>query len=99
MSKTFEHGNHVCALYATPEEHFAIASAYVADGLRRGERCFYVGASPTVLAQFRAALSGVGIDANEMAKNGSLLEATHAEAHLLEGCFETERMLAVLNER
>ena len=98
MPNVFKQGEHICALYRTKEEQLAVAAEYVADGLRLGERAFYVGATRAALARFRAALRAVGIDAAAMARRGALIEATHAEAHLENGCFDCERMLRLLND-
>jgi hypothetical protein len=40
-------GQHICAVYETPEEQIAIAAEYLADGLRAGERAFYVAENDT----------------------------------------------------
>ena len=98
MSTVFRQGDHICALYETEDEQLAIATEYLADGLRRGERCFYVAASRAALSRFRAALIAIGIDAQAMVKRRALIEATNAEAHLVDGRFDTERMLVLLNE-
>ena len=98
MLKAFEQGNHICALYGTEEEQLATAVPFVADGLRRGEQCLYVGASPLALERFRRALDDAGVDAAGMVARGALLAVTHAEAHLLGGSFDSERMLRSLND-
>ena len=58
----FKPGDHVCALYDTLEEQIAVATAYVADGLSRGERCLYVADSPTALYMFCESLDRAGVD-------------------------------------
>ena len=42
MGNAFRQGEHICALYQTEEEQIAVAAEYLADGLRAGERVFYV---------------------------------------------------------
>jgi len=49
MSKEFAQGDHICAFYESEEELLAIAAVYVADGLRKDERCLFVGRSADVL--------------------------------------------------
>ena len=98
MSKAFAQGDHICALYETEAEQLAVAAAYVADGLRNGERCLFVAKSADVLVRFRAALTGCGIDADGMASRGALVEGTNADVHLATGRFDSERMLRLLNE-
>ena len=98
MANTFRQGEHICALYETEDEQIAVAAEYLADGLRSGERAFYIAESDAALGRFRAALNRLGINAAAMAKRGSLVEATHDEAHLADGYFDSERMLGLLNE-
>ena len=98
MASEFRQGDHVCALYTTEQEHFRIAAAYVREGLRNGEQCLYVGSSDATLQRFNAALKRLGVDAGAMMKRGALIEATHANAHLVDGYFDCERMLGVLND-
>jgi hypothetical protein len=50
------------------------------------------------LKRFRAALTDAGIDAADAARQGALVESTHADAHLAGGCFDCERMLNLLND-
>jgi DcmR-like sensory protein len=97
MSNPFKQGDHICALYETEEEQITIASDYLADGLRRGERCLYVAESRAALERFHAALTRLGIDVPAMLRRGALIEATHADAHLLDGRFDSERMMGFLN--
>ena len=92
------HGDHICALYESDEEQVAIASEYVAEGLRAGDRCLYVGASRAALECVRLALRALGIDVAAMLDRRALVEGTHAEAHLAGGRFDCERMLALLDD-
>lgn len=91
-------GDHICALFETEEEQLAIAAGYVADGLRRGERCLYVAASTPALKRFRDVLEALGFDTASAVKRGALVEATSADAHLAGGRFDSERMMGMLNE-
>jgi MEDS: MEthanogen/methylotroph, DcmR Sensory domain len=96
--RPFLHGNHICALYDTPEEQVAIAVQYVADGLRLRERCLYVADSEQALDEFCLALSAAGVSATEAVDTGALLLLTTRAAHLMDGHFDCERMLAMLND-
>ena len=82
----------------TEDEQIAVAVEYLADGLRAGERVLYVAESDAALNRFRAALNRPGINVPIMVKRGALVESTHAEAHLADGRFDSERMLRFLNE-
>jgi hypothetical protein len=94
----FRQGEHICALFETEVEQVTMAAEYLADGLRRGERAFYVGRSADALDRFRDALRACGIDVDAMIESGALAQATNAEAHLVDGCFDSERMMSMLNE-
>jgi len=75
-----------------------MASEYLADGLRRGERCIYCARSPAALEHLRGALAATGIDVDRMIKDGALIEMTHADAYLVDGCFDTDRLLGLLDK-
>jgi two-component system, chemotaxis family, sensor kinase Cph1 len=94
----FKHGDHVCSLYDTQEEQIAVAAAYVAEGLNRGERCLYVADSPTALYLFCESLDRFGVDSRGAVDKGALLLATKHEAHLIDGRFDCERMLRLLGD-
>ena len=98
MTAEYRQGEHICSLYETEEEQLAVAADYLADGLRTGERVLYVAESEEALGRFRAALKAVGIDAAARARRSALVESTHAEAHLANGSFDSERMLDLLNK-
>jgi hypothetical protein len=98
MANGVKQGDHICALFETEEEQLAIAAGYVADGLRRGERCLYVTASTAGLQRFREVLEALGVDTAAALKRGALVQATSAEAHLAGGQFDPERMMGLLNE-
>ena len=98
MSNLFKQGEHICVLYDTEEEQLSIAADYLADGLRGGERCLYVGRSVESLTGFRAALRRLGIHADVAVKRGALVLAVSADAHLIDGRFDCERMLRLLND-
>src|SRR5262245_10213946 len=98
MRNSFKQGEHICSLYETEEEQLSMAAEYMADGLRRGERCLYVGESIEALEQFRIALRRFAVDAGTMIGQGALILSTNAEAHLVDGHFDSERMLGLLNQ-
>jgi len=98
MPNEFKQGEHICLVYETADEQRSVAARYLADGLQRGERCLYVAESRAALEQFRISLRDEGIDAEAFAGSGALVERTSHEVHLLDGTFDCERMLHVLNE-
>jgi len=93
----FRHGDHVCAVYDTPEEQVRVAAHFIADGLRSGERCLFAGYSAQALIDFCERLKAEGIDAHHERDRGALLLLTKEQAHLIDGVFDSERMLTMLN--
>ena len=98
MAHAFRQGDHICSIYDTEEEQLTTAAAYMADGIVRGERCLYIGATRAALQRFDAALQAAGLDAAALIERGVLIEVTHAEAHLIGGRFDCERMLALIDD-
>src|SRR3954469_6773988 len=41
-----EPGAHVCLPYVSADDHESAVTAFVRGGLRRGERCLYIGSEP-----------------------------------------------------
>jgi hypothetical protein len=98
MANAYRQGEHICTLFDTEDEHVAVAAEYLAHGLRQGRRCFYVAASKHAHARLRQALSRLGVDVPNAIKTKALLEGVHADVHLADGHFDTERMLRLLND-
>ncbi|HUF69194.1 MAG TPA: MEDS domain-containing protein [Longimicrobiales bacterium] len=94
----FQQGQHICAVYDTRDEQLAVAAAYLADGLRIGERCLYATDSLPGLADFRSRLRALGVDAGNEERRRALVLLTSEQAHLRDGQFDCERMLRMLND-
>jgi hypothetical protein len=98
MKNAFKQCEHICNVYETEEEQLATAAEYLSDGLRAGERVFYVASSADALNRFNRVLKEAGINVEAMLKRGALVQATHADAHLVDNRFDSERMLRLLND-
>ena len=98
MPNVFKRGEHICVLYDTEDEQLNVAAEYLADGLRTGQRAFYVAESRTALTRFRGALTELGVQVIRAESRRALVLRTHAEAHLVDGQFDSERMLRLLND-
>lgn len=94
----FKQGDHVCAFYESESEQLDVATAYVVEGLRRGERCLYVADSLAAIGRFCARLDAAGVDSRDAVERGALLLKTKAQAHLTDGFFDCERMLRLLDD-
>lgn len=95
--RSYQQGDHICTVYDTPDEQISVAAQYIADGLRDGERCLYVAQPHEALNRFRGALTELGIDVPAAEADKSLLLMITGAAHLVDGRFDSERMLAMLN--
>ena len=94
----YQQGQHICAIYDTREEQVAVAAAYIADGLRKRERCLYVAESRRDLELFRERLKFEGVDVGAVQEARALVMLTTDRAHLVDGRFDCERMLTMLND-
>ncbi len=93
---SYKEGDHVCTLFASPEEQLQAAVEYIRGGLARGERCLYVCCEHT-LDDFRAALKMAGIDVESEEARGALVLLTKHQGHLNGGSFDPDRMIEMLH--
>ena len=88
-------GDHLCWLYETEEEHRAVITPFLRQGLERGEKVLYiVDAHPaeTVLAYLRED----GLEVEPYLARGQLCILTSADTYLREGVFDRDAMVARL---
>lgn len=90
-------GDHVCAVYSTPAELTRVVAAFLAEGLRAGERSWYVGAEHE-MASVQAALGESGIDAAAASSRGALKLLSGAGAYVVRGAFDPEVTLGIFND-
>ena len=64
-------GDHIGHFYRGSDQRFSVLGPYVAEGLRRGERCVVI-SSPDTEDQLRAWLSEKGLSADDACKEGRL---------------------------
>lgn len=93
------HGDHICCLFDTDQEHLDVAARYIADGLHQREHCLYCGWSAEVLRGFRERLAREGVDVDAMVNAGALTLATSTDLHLAGGRFDAEGMLRLLSDK
>jgi two-component system NarL family sensor kinase len=85
--------DHLCAIYESSEERFAVAIPFIRTGLDRGERCIYV-ADDDGEAVVREALAAEGIDVERAIATGRLVLGAPEDSYLRRGSFDAESMLA-----
>jgi hypothetical protein len=92
-----ERSCHACAFFRSPEEEEQVLLPFVKEGYGRGERSFQV-----VDASHRAArlkqLTDAGIDVAKAGATGQLEVRGWEQAYLRGGCFDQNKMLALIEE-
>jgi hypothetical protein len=90
---TMHHGDHACVIYSASTELTSVVTAYLYEGLRAGERCWYAGFSASELSGVRTALETMNVAVADAEARGALRLATADEIYLPDGTFNSERML------
>src|SRR3977135_1197696 len=85
------HHDHLCSIYESSEEHFAVAIPFIRIGLDRGEKCIYIADDGTE-ADVRDAMYAGGIDAERTIASGSLVLEKKENAYLKNGSFDPDWM-------
>src|SRR5436189_786999 len=83
--------DHLCSIYESPEDRFAVAIPFIRIGLDRGEKCIYI-ADDGRGAVVQTAMRAEGIDVERAVATNSLVLATKEDAFLKHGAFDPERM-------
>lgn len=90
-------GDHLCPIHDNLEEQTASAVAFIASGLRRGERSLYV-ANDSPLEELVRRFAALGVNVAQETEKGSLKILTKHDVYLREGEFDARRMLDYLAE-
>lgn len=88
-------GQHVCCIYETEDEHRALLTDYILDGLARNERVIYIvdeHTAETVLGYLRSS----GIDPVPYVGSGQLVILSKTESYLTDGAFDPDLMIETL---
>ncbi len=93
----FRPGDHLCLLYDTPQEQFAVVVPFIRDGLAKGHRCLYIVDDRTA-EEVVAALRRAGVDVDAEMRRGAFELLTKREAYLKSGRFDPPRMIGVLRK-
>lgn len=93
----FESGDHICFIYSTLPELADTVGVFLADGLAKGERCWYVASGPDELA-VREALQRVSVDIDTHTARGALRLISARDAYLIHGRFDPEETMRVFND-
>ena len=90
-------GDHVCSLYETDEQLAATVASFLADGLARRERCWYVPSNGET-AQVRNALERHGVDVQAESRRSALHLLDSPNTYTVHGGFDPEETMRVFSE-
>jgi PAS domain S-box-containing protein len=82
---------HLCLIYDSREEQFAVALPYLRAGLESGERCFYI-ADENTTADVLDGLRAGGTDVDRYLRSGALTVASKIDLSPEEAPFDPDRM-------
>ncbi len=86
---------HQCLIYeGSPAKHLRGLAAAVVENLKKNKRCLYLN-SPTMVAGMRSYLAAAGLDLEQETDKGALVLSSD-EGHLVDGQFDSDKMLALL---
>jgi signal transduction histidine kinase len=83
--------DHLCSIYESPEEHYAVAIPFIRIGLERGEKCIYI-ADDGMVGDVCEAMQSDGIDVDRAISSNALVLKTKEEAYLEHGSFHPDWM-------
>jgi len=91
----FPPSSHTCGFYESEEEHRALITPFLLQGLERGERVVYVTDAHSA-ETIRGYLQDAGVDGDAAVARGQLVFRTAQETYLQGDRFDPDRMLALL---
>src|SRR4030095_15968562 len=81
--------DHLCSIYESQQERFAVASSFIRIGLDRGEKCVYI-ADDDRVDDVRQAMQSEGIDVERAIASKALVLTTKEQACLEHGSFPSD---------
>ena len=88
---------HVCAFFHSHEEEYRVLLPFIQEGFERGEKTFHI-VDPARRDAHLQRLAAAGIDTAAAQQTGQFELRTWTEAHLRDGCFNQNRMRALIKE-
>ena len=89
-------GDHICSLYDSDDQLVSTVAAFLADGLARKERCWYV-PSGNETAAIRVAMERRGIDVTAESRR-SALQLLDSNDTYIRGGFDPEQTMRLFSE-
>lgn len=90
-----ENHYHICAFFHSREEEYPVLLPFIKEGLERGEKAFHV-VDPNLFDDHLRYLESAGIETQAVRHSGQLELRNWHQAYLLDGHFDQNRMLAML---
>jgi chemotaxis family two-component system sensor kinase Cph1 len=97
MAMSLKRGDHNCSIYSSPAELTNTVTEFLADGLQRHQRCWYVATDAQADAA-RAGLEAKGIDVPRARRRGALKFISGDGTYVVHGSFNPEKAIAVFND-
>ena len=88
---------HVCAFFHSPDEEYRVLLPFIKEGFERNEKAFHI-VDPEQCDEHLRRLQSAGIDVTAAKQSGQFELRDWSEAYLLEGHFDQDRMLALIQE-
>ena len=89
-------GDHICAIYSSDDELAGIVGEFLAEGIRKAERCWYLPASDDP-DSVRAALRAHDVDTTRVEERGALSILSSRAAYSVRGDFDPEETMVVFS--
>lgn len=86
-------GTHLCQFYESKQDLIDILVPYFAEGLRSNEFCIWVTSPPLEVDEAKEALKEAVPDLEECIRNGQIEIFSYNDWYLLDGKFDSERVL------
>ena len=90
-------GDHLCCIYETDEEHRALLTPYLRQGLERNEKVVYIVDARTAETVLRYVWED-GLDPRPFLDRGQLVILTVSDAYMRDGAFIPDRMISFLRQ-
>ena len=94
---TLEVHQHLCVIYETQAQQFAVTVPFLKIGLERGEKCLYVADENTAVS-ILGAMRIQGVDVDAPVEKGMLTVANKGLEYLRKGYFDPDEMIRFLAE-
>lgn len=90
-------GEHLCCIFRTPQEHRAVLTRFLRDGLERRQKVIYV-YDATPVETIRAYMHDAGMNCGSYQRSGQLSLIPATDAYLRHKVFRPEEMLEFWSE-